>query len=446
MALSGCSGVNVSPKADLMVEDTLAHEEIFGDVEEAGYLGLKGPRMRASFGSDFIKMGYQINFDNKNNADDSDDTISIRFIAALKDANVKAFWHRGFAQSNGYEGVNKGSGNWEYKLEDNVYETGANALNVQSTKFYSSLTDGSNTITAKTGVYSEYEGFVIYTLRNIPYNTYKDAYLGVYLEVIDADNGEIKRNSDFAAVKVEKASNYVSANYFSIDSEAYNNKYFLQGSLHVDGENPGVESNIYVLDNDTGGNVAKKEGLRLATDDTFGVFRFKTDHFQAFGYNQLRRGAQFLPKVSGKNYIKASGTGSYNLYLTNDAENQTIHIVAPDAAKGSAKLYFKPGNDWTSYPARYALYVFNNGNSTSDWIDLEQIGSTGIYSCDEFSAVTWPNCIFCRMDKNTDENNWSNKWSQTGNLSTDDAGNIFYVNNDSGTGDGCGGNWNLYLA
>ena len=36
MALSGCSGISVSPKAnDLMVEDTLAHEEIFGEAVEA---------------------------------------------------------------------------------------------------------------------------------------------------------------------------------------------------------------------------------------------------------------------------------------------------------------------------------------------------------------------------------------------------------------------------
>ena len=65
MVLSGCAGVSASPKANnLMTEDTLAHEEIFGEVVEAGELGLKklGPRKAPTIDAAFSKIGYQINF------------------------------------------------------------------------------------------------------------------------------------------------------------------------------------------------------------------------------------------------------------------------------------------------------------------------------------------------------------------------------------------------
>ena len=128
MTLSACSGALASPKeANLMAEDTLAHEEVFGDVAEAHELRM-GPRRAVTFDADFVKVGYQIKFE-ENGEGTADDKISIRFVAAIKDLGVEAYWHRGFAQPNGYEGANLGTElepNWKFKLDDAVVNESTN--------------------------------------------------------------------------------------------------------------------------------------------------------------------------------------------------------------------------------------------------------------------------------------------------------------------------------
>ena len=97
MALTGCKPSPIRDKEyKYLQEDTLAHEEIFGEAVEASELGARiaRPYKLATLTSDFVKIGYQIKFDDKGNADASDDVISIRFVAAIKDAGVTAYWHR----------------------------------------------------------------------------------------------------------------------------------------------------------------------------------------------------------------------------------------------------------------------------------------------------------------------------------------------------------------
>ena len=431
MVLSSCSNAPISPKADedLMVEDTLAHEEIFGDVEEAGELGLKklGPRKAITFDSNFVKMGYQINFDNKNNVDASDDTISIRFVAAIKNTAVKAYWHRGFAQSNGYEGVDVNG--WKYKLEDNVYEDG---YNVQSLKYYNSLTDGSNTIVANDGIYSGYQGFVIYTLRGIPYETYKNAYLGVYLELKEAADLDNAEKFDFAAVKVEKDTLYASKNSFVINSNTYNDKYFLKGTMHIDALHPETASDLVVLDGTpSDGNVAQKADLTFAKNDNFGVFRFKYDHFQHWGYDQFRQCIPYTQRVSGTNYCKIVTAGAYPIYVK---ENQ-IFMPAPEAAKAETTLYLKPG-PWNADGARFAVYMWNGSGNT--WLDMDDVD--GVYWSATFNSSTYSDFKFVRLNGSTTENNWGNKWNETSDLSIDISKNVYAT----GTGDNNGSWYSIF--
>ena len=157
MVLSGCSGVSASPKANLMAEDTLAHEEIFGEAVKAGEFGLKkgAPYKLDKFTSDFVKIGYQIKFA-ENGSGTADDTISVRFVAAIKNQNVEVQWHRGLAQKDGAEGANPGSG-WKYKFED--------TNEIKSKTMYSTLLGGGATLTVDSGEYAGYAGFAIYTLR-----------------------------------------------------------------------------------------------------------------------------------------------------------------------------------------------------------------------------------------------------------------------------------------
>ena len=416
MILSSCAGAG--PKQEMvqlepeMVEDTLAHEELFGQGGKAVKLTpYKDPDPSdPSLKKPVVGVQYKA---------DGEGKFAIRYVAAIAALDVEAHWTRGICNKNG---VQQKTANDKYV--DKVVTTAYTAVSADS--------DSGTSFTTPAAVGDGFNYFVVYTLREVPAE-HVDSYL-------------------FAFLTLEKGGNSVSSkaiiskmdggNSFAYDMNGETN-YFIQGTI-------GGEANQQVAIDDTpeAANYAQKEGLTLAANDNFGLFKVAPDHFQCFGYDQLRRGAQFLPKVAAKNYIKTSGSGEYDLYLTKSNE---IHIAAPDSAKASAKLYFKPGDSWTASSPRYALYVFKDDGvnpKTEDWIDLEEVGSTGIYSCDAFSAVTWPNCIFCRMNPGNATNEWAQKWSQTKDLNTDDAGNIFYVNNNASTdGNAKGdGNWNLYLA
>lgn len=334
LALASCSSVSVPQKGNLMAEDTLVHEEIFGAAREAGELGLQrtGVRKAVDFSvENFVKMGYQINFDNKNDADDSNDTISIRFVAAIKDSGVRAIWHRAIAQPNGYEGAEVSTGNWKFKLSDNT-----ESLGIESSKLYSTLTDGSNTISTSNDPYTGYAGFVIYTLRNIPYNAYKESYFGAYLELRDASNESTKLNSDFAAVKIEKSGSYASANVFKFDIPSHNEKHFLQGKINGSENAIKLESGTII---DSASNFASYNDIELKAGDYFGSYYFKIDfedplnqeknHFQFFGHdNFFDQSLDFFNEASLKGYNAPKADGTYDLLVSKgDGHVNDIYTV-----------------------------------------------------------------------------------------------------------------------
>ena len=75
-------------------------------------------------------------------------------------------------------------------------------------------------------------------------------------------------------------------------------------------------------------------------------------------------------------------------------------------------IYLKPNSNWTQSNARFAAYFYNNNDNK--WMSMSKSAKDGYYVCaipDGYDKV-----IFCRMNGNTSENNWDNKWNQTGNL------------------------------
>ena len=92
--------------------------------------------------------------------------------------------------------------------------------------------------------------------------------------------------------------------------------------------------------------------------------------------------------------------------------------VIPASAQtmtGGEKLYLKPNSNWTQANARFAIYVFGNGEA---WANMSDPDGDGIYEA-TVPAGSWTNVIFCRMNPSTTANNWNNKWNQTGNLTYD---------------------------
>ncbi len=89
--------------------------------------------------------------------------------------------------------------------------------------------------------------------------------------------------------------------------------------------------------------------------------------------------------------------------------------VVAMAADGTT-VYFDVNANWPNDGARFAVYYFND--SENGWTDLVAEG-------DLYTAVIpagYTSMIICRMNPGTSENNWDNKWNQTGDLTvpTDD--------------------------
>ena len=88
-------------------------------------------------------------------------------------------------------------------------------------------------------------------------------------------------------------------------------------------------------------------------------------------------------------------------------------------------LYLRPSSNWKKDNARFAIYMFGNGDG---WTSMTSVsGETDLYqgTIDD----KYPKVIFCRMNPATDENNWDNKWNQTANLDFSPSGykNVFEV-------------------
>ena len=105
-------------------------------------------------------------------------------------------------------------------------------------------------------------------------------------------------------------------------------------------------------------------------------------------------------------------------------------------------LYLKPNDNWNVDGARFAAYFFDD--LTNVWVDMTDPDGDGIYQCEAVSGYS--TVIYCRMNPGTTENNWDNKWNQTGNLTVLYNGYNLCTIND-GEWD-CGSNvtWSNYVA
>ena len=72
-------------------------------------------------------------------------------------------------------------------------------------------------------------------------------------------------------------------------------------------------------------------------------------------------------------------------------------------------LYLVPNANWEQANARFAAYFFNS-DTDNGWVDINAYN--GVYACKKPTAYT--TIIFCRMNPAKKENNWDNKWNQTG--------------------------------
>ena len=102
-----------------------------------------------------------------------------------------------------------------------------------------------------------------------------------------------------------------------------------------------------------------------------------------------------------------------------------------EAASQPEYLYLKLNSGWPSDNARFAAYFFDNGET---WVSGNKI-SNSLYEFKVPTDKTYPKVIFCRMNPSASDNNWDNKWNQTGDLTVPTNGNnLFTLPNNSWNG------------
>ena len=433
LVLSSCNGLSNQPAqkdVELFKESTV-NEEIFGSAEEAGDLGLKkfSPLKLSPLTSDFVKIGYQMKFDEGDDVQDgadSDDKVSIRFVAAIKDANVTAFWKRGLAQSNGYVGASPDGEHWKFKFEEDAKE---------SKKIYTSLNNGGDVITAGEGGtegYTQYAGFVIYTLTNIPYLEYLNSYLAAYVVLTDASDAENHINSQGLAVKVEM-DGLVSYNKFYFDPSATG--HFLSGTINGvlrDGSDNEthklLREDTTTVDSDK--NYASYSGVTLLTTDMFESFYYSPTVFQYFGFNSFARESRgFLqgvtgPENVGETWIRPHLAGNYNFYLKNkNTPSQENHMFtyANSYVTNPTTFLLCPDTAWDKDGAVFRMYCFDesDGEHINTWVsptgEPVTIKGRKVFAF-TFDNTTYTHFIFVRKGPSHTENSWTGKWNQTANL------------------------------
>ena len=97
-------------------------------------------------------------------------------------------------------------------------------------------------------------------------------------------------------------------------------------------------------------------------------------------------------------------------------------------------LYLLPSTEWKDSNARFAAYLF--GGDGELWLNLTDSNGDGIYELT--TQGTHEKVIFCRMNPETTENNWDNKWNQTADLTYDGTNNQYNVSGWDG------GSWTVY--
>lgn len=107
------------------------------------------------------------------------------------------------------------------------------------------------------------------------------------------------------------------------------------------------------------------------------------------------------------------------------------------AAGTGTTLYLQPNENWKSDNARFALYYFESGKPDG-WASMSDLDSDGIYEGEVPEGYS--NIIFCRMNPSATDNNWSNKWNQTADLTVPTNGDNCYAIAE-GTWDKGGGTW-----
>lgn len=122
--------------------------------------------------------------------------------------------------------------------------------------------------------------------------------------------------------------------------------------------------------------------------------------------------------------------------------NSSVHYYAKFVKSSTKTYYFMPNDTWKKDGARFAVYVHNSSNDTSEWYSMTYDEALSCYSFTLTLSDGYNEVIFCRMKGSPNENKWENCLQQvpasySGYVSLPtDGKNCYELNSD-----GNGGSW-----
>ena len=380
LILSSCAGAAPKIKENILLEDTLAHEEVFGEATIAGSLGV-----RKTLNPESVlkpKIGVQWKKSNDNTK------IDIRYVAAISSLDVKAEWYRGVAKQDSNCPKEKYSAGEYYVKESTI---GYVAIN----------NDGNETKATDAG--AGYNYFVVYTLKDIPFNEFQYSYMAAYLVLKDNESDDILKTSDVVAVNIGQQ------HYFSFANDQFDG-YFIEGTIG------GASGQFRELD-DTPDNDdhAKKMGLTLNANDNFGLFKWTPTEFHYYGrYNFGGNDTFYLEDSSAvsSNYSKVRASGTYTMFV--NKYNQ-FNLAATAL---TTNLYLDLSTYWQNGNEKIAIYYTDN----SSFHAPDEKISNSVYRFN-IDVGAHPTFIFVRSDKTLDEGEY-NWWNQTQDITFRDGSSV----------------------
>ena len=403
LSLSSCSNLGkVSDDIELapqfeensIIEDTKLHEEIFKSVG-----GLNNPRKTYDpIEASAPAIGVQTKTDNKGTVDESDDTISFRFIAAVTIngdlADATAVWNRAI-----------------YNTDGSALKS---AINFPSQKAYTAVAEnnGSYTIDDYNSDHStSFTHFVAYTMINIPVLTYNDCYFVAYLTL---NSGGIETTSKVVASTIDTRTQFS----FSTDDT---------GCFGVKKSNTSFETFEKNEFDDNGNYYGDFEGLSLHTGESFVIVRRDVGLFRVCGYDRVHA------FDSSDNYFIQNGTSQFAQSKADKSYFIMLNSSSPYLIKvyeAFAKtIYLRPNDSWDDGSSRFVVSISLDGETNRRLYSMNRVGNaTNTYGCDIYypsdDLASYP-IAFAKLSKLEPVNDWSNKTSNTADMVWPGSDNLF---------------------
>lgn len=378
LALTSCNlaspKIEGEPKQDenIFVEDTLAHEELFGDKFD-GRMAKEYRSMQNLDNGEHCLVGIQKHVDG--------DNTSIRFVAAIDIAE---------GELDDYEAV------WTRTIYSDSFAEFKSTAHMESKKVYTSINNS--------GEYLSIDGFagktffIVYTLLDIPSTTYANYFINTFLTVSKKDKS-VEYTSKVISTKVD----------FSFQKAFSNDSYFLSGKIG------GVSNSVKMQDvitQSTGNNASFS--FNATSEDDFYIVKAPAGSSELSLVNDFKDASPLFTIASNK--LSPNDNGNYVLYV-----NSSDEIYNSAVTRQVRKFFVSVGDVagwWFNESAYTAVYAW--GPAGTKFLDITKDGN--FYETETVDTLEYNSVIVLRMKNgespSTDDGKYWNK-TMDSSISTD---------------------------